>query len=94
MPSSGTQARTRRCCCPPTLTNCIARRYKIVVLDKLDYCATENNLKEISQNLNFKVRPLPQPCKSGIQAFSMPCPAQANWAPVWRNPSSMGSADL
>lgn len=29
-------------------------QYKIVVLDKLDYCATENNLKEISQNLNFK----------------------------------------
>ena len=30
-------------------------RPQIVVLDKLDYCATENNLKEIWNNLNFKV---------------------------------------
>lgn len=29
-------------------------QYKVVVLDKLDYCATENNLKEIADYLNFK----------------------------------------
>ena len=28
--------------------------YKVVVLDKLDYCATLNNLKSIRNNLNFK----------------------------------------
>ena len=28
--------------------------YKVVVLDKLDYCATLNNLKSIWNNLNFK----------------------------------------
>ena len=28
--------------------------YKVVVFDKLDYCATLNNLTSIQQNLNFK----------------------------------------
>lgn len=28
--------------------------YKVVVFDKLDYCATLNNLKSIQNNLNFK----------------------------------------
>jgi FlaA1/EpsC-like NDP-sugar epimerase len=31
--------------------------YKVVVFDKLDYCATTNNLKSVKNNKNFKVRP-------------------------------------
>jgi hypothetical protein len=39
----------------PSGVDLLYRFVQIVVLDKLDYCATLNNLRSISSHLNFKV---------------------------------------
>lgn len=38
--------------------------YKIVVLDKLDYCASLRNLESVIRLPNVKARPLSPPCCS------------------------------
>lgn len=47
-PHAPPPAPTRFAPCPP------ARRLQIVVLDKLDYCATLNNLASVRAHPNFK----------------------------------------
>ena len=58
--------------CPPVprpaaeqLASCLFDP-QVVVLDKLDYCATLNNLSSIKNNLNFKV--------SAAASWSAPLP--------------------